>query len=210
MLTCFDANFDEVWQAAERKGAEIVFWPSAYGGGMPLCGYAMIHNYYVVAAGWGNMIDVFGRTIEPAEKPRAAPVHCHARPRPDDRPHQLQRKEGPATPQRTPRRGGTSAGELRDGKLVRAAGGEARRPGARFVQTVPNRDAPRIPPTQSPADQPTAQGGEDRLRRRATHRGSQGSGKTTGGHQANQPVILKHICTPLSSHFPFSQTPVIM
>ena len=50
MLTCFDANFDEVWTEAERKGAEIVFWPSAYGGGIPLNGYAMIHNYYVVAA----------------------------------------------------------------------------------------------------------------------------------------------------------------
>ncbi len=71
LLTCFDANFDEVWQEAERKGAEIVLWPSAYGGGMPLSGYAMIHNYYVVAVGWGNMIDPFGRTIEPAEKPRA-------------------------------------------------------------------------------------------------------------------------------------------
>jgi predicted amidohydrolase len=44
ILTCFDANFDEVWQEAERKGAEIVFWPSAYGGGMPLNGYAMIQN----------------------------------------------------------------------------------------------------------------------------------------------------------------------
>ena len=32
LLTCFDANFDEVWQEAERKGAEIIFWPSAYGG----------------------------------------------------------------------------------------------------------------------------------------------------------------------------------
>jgi len=70
LLTCFDANFDEVWQEAERKGAEIVFWPSAYGGGMPLNGYAMIHNYYVVAVGWGNMIDPLGRTIQPAEKPR--------------------------------------------------------------------------------------------------------------------------------------------
>ena len=30
--TCFDANFDEVWQEAERKGAEMVLWPSAYGG----------------------------------------------------------------------------------------------------------------------------------------------------------------------------------
>jgi beta-ureidopropionase len=70
ILTCFDANFDELWQAAERRGAEIVFWPSAYGGGMPLNGYATIHNYYVVAAGWGNMIDVFGKTIEPVTKPR--------------------------------------------------------------------------------------------------------------------------------------------
>jgi predicted amidohydrolase len=70
ILTCFDANFDEVWQQAERKGAEIVLWPSAYGGGMPLNGYAMIHNYYVVAAGWGNMIDLFGKTIEGVEKPR--------------------------------------------------------------------------------------------------------------------------------------------
>jgi predicted amidohydrolase len=70
LLTCFDANFDEVWQEAERKGAEIVFWPSAYGGGIPLNGYAMIHNYYVVAVGLGNMIDVFGRTIRDVEMPR--------------------------------------------------------------------------------------------------------------------------------------------
>jgi beta-ureidopropionase len=69
LLTCFDANFDELWQEAERKGAEIVLWPSAYGGGLPLNGYAMIHNYYVVAVGWGNMIDVFGRTVENVEKP---------------------------------------------------------------------------------------------------------------------------------------------
>lgn len=70
LLTCFDANFDEVWQEAERKGAEIVIWPSAYGGGAPLNGYAMIHNYYIVAVGWGNMIDVFGKTIQNVETPR--------------------------------------------------------------------------------------------------------------------------------------------
>ena len=70
MLTCFDANFDELWQEAERKGAEIVFWPSAYGGGMVLNGYAMIHNYYVVAVGDGNMIDILGQTIEKVEQPR--------------------------------------------------------------------------------------------------------------------------------------------
>jgi predicted amidohydrolase len=70
ILTCFDLNFDELWQQAERKGAEIVFWPSAYGGGSPLNGYAMIHNYYVVAVGRGNMIDNLGRTIDNVEKPR--------------------------------------------------------------------------------------------------------------------------------------------
>ena len=70
MLTCFDANFDEVWAAAERKGAEIVFWPSAYGGGIPLNGYAMIHNYYLVAVGRGNMIDILGKTIENVQKPK--------------------------------------------------------------------------------------------------------------------------------------------
>jgi hypothetical protein len=70
LLTCFDANFDEVWQEAERKGAELVLWPSAYGGGIPLNGYAMIHNYCIVAVGWGNIIDIFGKTIEGVEKPR--------------------------------------------------------------------------------------------------------------------------------------------
>ena len=69
MLTCFDANFDELWQQAERKGAEMVLWPSAYGGGLPLNGYAMIHNYYVVAVGRGNMIDSLGRAVAPAQRP---------------------------------------------------------------------------------------------------------------------------------------------
>jgi len=70
LLTCFDANFDEVWQEAERKGAEMVLWPSAYGGGMPLHGYAMIHNFYIVPVGFGNMIDCFGRTAQKVERPR--------------------------------------------------------------------------------------------------------------------------------------------
>jgi beta-ureidopropionase len=70
ILTCFDANFDELWEQAERRGAEIVFWPSAYGGGMPLNGYAMIHNYDIVPVGVGNIIDIFGRTVKDVEKPR--------------------------------------------------------------------------------------------------------------------------------------------
>ena len=70
LLTCFDANFDEVWQSAERQGAELVLWPSAYGGGLPLNGYAMIHNYSIVAVGNGNFIDLLGRPVEQVEQPR--------------------------------------------------------------------------------------------------------------------------------------------
>lgn len=69
LLTCFDANYDELWREAAQKGAELVLWPSAYGGGVPLNGYAMIHNYAIVPVGLGNIIDCFGREVE-TEKPR--------------------------------------------------------------------------------------------------------------------------------------------
>jgi hypothetical protein len=70
ILTCFDINFPELWQQADSLGAEIVFWPSAYGGGIPLNAYAMLHHYYVVPVGAGNLIDITGRTLEgpPTEK----------------------------------------------------------------------------------------------------------------------------------------------
>ena len=48
----------------------MVLWPSAYGGGIPLNGYAMIHNYSIVAVGRGNMIDAFGRPASNLEKPQ--------------------------------------------------------------------------------------------------------------------------------------------
>ena len=80
MLICFDANFDELWQQAARKDADIVVWPSAYGGGLPLNGYAMIHNYPIVAVGQGNMIDALGRAVEPVEKTAAPAFPCDARP----------------------------------------------------------------------------------------------------------------------------------
>jgi beta-ureidopropionase len=63
MLTCFDLNFAELWHDAELRGAEIVFWPSAYGGGSPLSAYAMLHQYHVVAVGDGNLIDATGTTL---------------------------------------------------------------------------------------------------------------------------------------------------
>ena len=69
LLTCFDINFDELWQSAERQGAEMVIWPSAYGGGLPLNGYAMIHNYPIIAVGNGDFIDLLGHTMKKVEQP---------------------------------------------------------------------------------------------------------------------------------------------
>lgn len=70
MLLCFDINFAELWLEASTLGAEIVFWPSAYGGGMPLNGYAICHNYYIVAVGNGDVIDGSGQTMAKIDKPR--------------------------------------------------------------------------------------------------------------------------------------------
>jgi len=70
ILTCFDLNFPELWLRCDELGADIVFWPSAYGGGSPLNACAILHHYYIVPVGAGNIIDITGKTFEPVEKPR--------------------------------------------------------------------------------------------------------------------------------------------
>ena len=70
ILTCFDLNFAEIWHEADANGAEIVFWPSAYGGGMPLNAYAMLYHYYIVPVGWGNIIDVTGENMKDVISPK--------------------------------------------------------------------------------------------------------------------------------------------
>ncbi len=69
ILTCFDLNFAELWQRCDELGAEIVFWPSAYGGGSPLNAHAILHHYYIVPVGAGNIIDITGKEIEEVHKP---------------------------------------------------------------------------------------------------------------------------------------------
>ncbi len=70
ILTCFDLNFAELWHDADALGAEIVFWPSAYGGGMPLNAFAMLYHYYIVPVGSGNIIDITGETVKGICEPR--------------------------------------------------------------------------------------------------------------------------------------------
>jgi predicted amidohydrolase len=50
ILICFDINWRQEWARLKEMGAEIVFWPSAYDGGLPLQARALDHHYYVVSA----------------------------------------------------------------------------------------------------------------------------------------------------------------
>jgi hypothetical protein len=64
ILTCFDANYPEVWHAVYAARADLVLWPSAYGGGMPLRAYSMLYKYPIVPNGWGDIIDNQGRVVD--------------------------------------------------------------------------------------------------------------------------------------------------
>lgn len=70
ILTCFDINFPELWHEADLLDVDVVFWPSAYGGGRLLSAYAALYNYYVVPVGNGDFIDMTGETIANVERPR--------------------------------------------------------------------------------------------------------------------------------------------
>jgi len=70
ILTCFDLNYPELWQKCDDLDADIVFWPSAYGGGSPLNAFAILYHYYIVPVGAGNIIDITGKTCADIEKPR--------------------------------------------------------------------------------------------------------------------------------------------
>jgi predicted amidohydrolase len=50
VLVCFDIDFPERWREAKALGAELVFWPSMYEGGLPLQAHARRHEYYVVSS----------------------------------------------------------------------------------------------------------------------------------------------------------------
>ena len=69
ILTCFDLNFAELWHECDAQDVDIVFWPSAYGGGSPLNAYAILYHYYVVPVGAGNIIDITGKPFENTERP---------------------------------------------------------------------------------------------------------------------------------------------
>ena len=64
LQTCFDMNFMDTWHELYAQHTDIVFWPSAYGGGMPIRGYAKLFHYNVVPAGWGDITDSAGQVAQ--------------------------------------------------------------------------------------------------------------------------------------------------
>jgi len=66
MLICFDINWPQEWCELKNRGAEIVFWSSAYDGGKHLSIYAWLHHYYVVSAvqsQYARIINPMGQVI---------------------------------------------------------------------------------------------------------------------------------------------------
>ena len=63
---CYDVNWIDTWRRLKEKGAEIVFWPSAYPGGRMLTGLAWLFKYYVVTSTRPNpaiIVDMSGDII---------------------------------------------------------------------------------------------------------------------------------------------------
>ncbi len=64
MTICFDAQFPEVWQRLEDKGAQLVLFSSAYSAGRSLDAYATLHHYYIVSSIWTGECQAFDITGE--------------------------------------------------------------------------------------------------------------------------------------------------
>jgi len=63
---CFDIMWDDGWTKLKEQGAEIVFWPSAYAGGLAVETKARLHKYIVATSTRKNdskISDFTGETI---------------------------------------------------------------------------------------------------------------------------------------------------
>lgn len=63
---CFDANWPEEWHNLANRGAEIIFFPSAFSGGKILDSLALLNQVYIVPSIWSldsGIIDNTGRWL---------------------------------------------------------------------------------------------------------------------------------------------------
>ena len=66
LAICYDIGWPELWAQLAEQGAELVVWPSAYGGGLPLQSYAWTHGYYIVStvlSEHSRVIDISGAIL---------------------------------------------------------------------------------------------------------------------------------------------------
>ena len=78
MQICFDINWPETWVELKRRGAEIVFWSSAYDGGKHLSIHAWNNHFYVVSSvksRYARIIDIMGEVL--AVTGRHDPIVAH-------------------------------------------------------------------------------------------------------------------------------------
>ena len=67
ILICFDIQWPADWSRTAALKPDILFWPSAYGGGFPLQARAWDHHIYVVSSVLtmhARIIDLTGRILE--------------------------------------------------------------------------------------------------------------------------------------------------
>lgn len=63
---CFDINWQDGWEALRKKGAEIIFWPSAFGGGQQVNTKAWLNKCCTVSStnyGVSKICDVDGSEV---------------------------------------------------------------------------------------------------------------------------------------------------
>src|SRR5262245_49856056 len=63
LAICYDLGWPDLWAQLAAQGAELVVWPSAYGGGLSLQAYAWTHGYYIVStvlSEHSRVIDISG------------------------------------------------------------------------------------------------------------------------------------------------------
>ena len=64
---CFDVNWRDTWSRLKHKGAEIVFWPSAFAASRHLSALAWLNQFYVASATRGppsNIYDISGDLLD--------------------------------------------------------------------------------------------------------------------------------------------------
>ena len=151
MAICFDAQFPEVWQRLEDKGAQLVLFSSAYSAGQSLGAYAMLHHYYVVSSCWSGECQAYDITGERLldERKGASRIVLDLDRRifhnNDSYNYRGQREAS----QRESGRGDRQVVEPRG--LARAAGGAAGRRSARAGKEVRPSRTPRLPQQAAPA-----------------------------------------------------------